>query len=56
MRVTSASLICDREVRLGAKSVDDIKRHPFFKGLAWDRLRERACLLLGLRGRYHVPY
>ena len=31
--------LCDAENRLGANGVDEIKAHPFFKGLDWDNLR-----------------
>ena len=31
--------MCDREERLGSKSVDDIKKHPFFKGIDWANIR-----------------
>ncbi|CAI5492212.1 unnamed protein product, partial [Closterium sp. Naga37s-1] len=31
-------LLCDVEHRLGTRSVGDIKNHPWFRGLPWDRL------------------
>ncbi|CAI5459253.1 unnamed protein product [Closterium sp. Yama58-4] len=31
-------LLCDVEHRLGTRSVNDIKNHPWFRGLPWDRL------------------
>eukprot|EP00475_Leptophrys_vorax_P035569 TRINITY_DN5870_c0_g2_i1.p1 TRINITY_DN5870_c0_g2~~TRINITY_DN5870_c0_g2_i1.p1 ORF type:complete len:514 (-),score=51.29 TRINITY_DN5870_c0_g2_i1:624-2075(-) len=39
-------LLCDVEHRLGTQSVDDIKAHPWFAGLPWDRLyRMQAAFL-----------
>jgi serine/threonine kinase 38 len=32
-------LLCDADNRLGANGVEEIKAHPFFKGLDWDNLR-----------------
>lgn len=34
------SLICDADHRLGSKGVQEIKNHPFFEGLDWEKLRE----------------
>lgn len=33
-------MICDTETRLGRNGVDEIKAHPFFKGIDWDNLRK----------------
>lgn len=33
-------LLCDVDHRLGTKGADEIKVHPWFKGLPWDRLYE----------------
>ena len=33
-------LMCDVDSRLGTRSVEDIKRHPFFRHLAWESLYE----------------
>lgn len=33
-------LICDADTRLGRNGADEIKAHPFFEGLDWDKLRE----------------
>ena len=33
-------LICDTETRLGRNGVDEIKAHPFFKGIDWDAVRK----------------
>lgn len=32
-------LLCDADDRLGANGVEEIKKHPFFKGIDWDNLR-----------------
>ena len=32
----------DPKKRLGSRSIDDIKTHPFFKGVQWDHLLEMA--------------
>jgi len=32
-------MLCDNENRLGYNGVDEIKSHPFFKGLDWNNLR-----------------
>ena len=31
--------MCDAENRLGMNGVDEIKAHPFFRGLDWENLR-----------------
>lgn len=33
-------LLCDVESRLGTKGVEDIKAHPWFRGIEWDTLYE----------------
>ena len=33
-------LICDTETRLGRNGSEEIKAHPFFKGIDWDHLRK----------------
>jgi hypothetical protein len=33
--------MCDADHRLGKNGVDEIKRHEFFKGVDWDRLRQK---------------
>nr|KAJ3420367.1 hypothetical protein HK105_005752 [Polyrhizophydium stewartii] len=33
-------LICNAEVRLGSKSIDEIKSHPWFEGVPWSTIRE----------------
>jgi hypothetical protein len=32
-------MICDADTRLGRNGADEIKAHPFFKNLDWDKLR-----------------
>ncbi len=32
-------MVCSRECRLGINGVDEIKKHPFFKGIDWDNIR-----------------
>jgi hypothetical protein len=32
-------LICPANERLGVKGINDIKYHPFFKGINWDNIR-----------------
>jgi protein-serine/threonine kinase len=33
-------MITDSENRLGRNGADEIKAHPFFKDLDWDKLRD----------------
>ena len=33
-------MICDSDSRLGRNGCDEIKAHPFFDGLDWDKLRD----------------
>lgn len=33
--------MCDAEDRLGCNGVEEIKAHPFFRGLDWDRMRDQ---------------
>ncbi|CAI5506916.1 unnamed protein product [Closterium sp. Naga37s-1] len=39
-------LLCDVEHRLGTRSVGDIKNHPWFRGLPWDRLYKMEAAFL----------
>ena len=32
-------MVCSRECRLGINGVDEIKKHPFFKSIDWDNIR-----------------
>ena len=36
-------LICPAEVRMGKAGLEDFRRHPFFEGVPWDRIRETAA-------------
>ena len=36
-------LICDPNDRLGINGVDEIKAHPFFNGVGWDRIRDKTA-------------
>jgi serine/threonine kinase 38 len=36
-------LLCDVNSRLGSNSIDEIKRHPFFKDINWDTLYESTA-------------
>lgn len=38
-------LIADSKERLGINGVDEIKAHPFFAGINWNRLRYYSCKL-----------
>ena len=33
-------LINDPEIRLGANGADEIKNHPFFRGIDWNHIKE----------------
>ena len=33
--------MCDADDRLGAKGVQEIKDHPFFRGMDWEALRDK---------------
>lgn len=33
-------LVCDRSVRIGGNGVEEIKAHPYFKGVHWDSIRD----------------
>jgi len=39
-------LICDKKDRLGARGIDELKRHPFFKDIDWENLRNSTTLFL----------
>jgi serine/threonine protein kinase len=36
-------LVCDRSVRLGSNGVEEIKNHPFFKGVNWNTIRDMSA-------------
>jgi len=33
--------LCEPEKRIGAKGLDELKSHPFFKGFDWDNIRSK---------------
>ena len=35
-------LICDADTRLGRNGVEEIKAHPFFAGVDWDKCRDKT--------------
>jgi len=35
-------LMCDSEHRLGKNGIEEIKAHEFFKGIDWDRIRQKV--------------
>lgn len=39
-------LVCDRSTRLGNGGVEEIKSHPFFKGVNWDGIREQKAYFI----------
>lgn len=39
-------LIRDPKKRLGSKGVAEVKKHPFFKGVDWENLREREAPII----------
>ena len=59
--LTLHSLLCDSATRLGsdgaAHGASEIKRHPFFRGVVWDRLRGiRAPFEPKLQSKVDVSY
>lgn len=38
-------ILCDKERRLGRRSVSEIKEHPFFHDVDWTRLHQREPLI-----------
>lgn len=39
-------LMCDSDHRLGKNGVQEIKDHPFFKGLDWTKVRDKKSLFI----------
>lgn len=36
-----SKLICKQETRLGRNGIDEIKKHPWFKSIDWENIRNR---------------
>ncbi len=36
---------CDSEHRIGRNDIEEIKAHPFFKGVDWEHIRERPAAI-----------
>ena len=51
-------LINDPETRLGANGADEIKSHPFFKGIDWNRIKETLVppFIPKLKNNYDTKY
>ena len=48
-------LMCDAPNRLGVNGIDEIKNHPFFKGIDWKNLRNtKAAFIPTLKNDYDV--
>lgn len=50
-------LCCDVKCRIGKNGAEEIKRHPFFKGIQWDHIRETAAPIVPeLEDQYDTRY
>ena len=51
-------LISDPETRLGANGADEIKNHPFFKGIDWNHIKETLIppFIPELKNNYDTKY
>ena len=50
-------LICDSNCRLGKNGVQEIKNHPFFKDINWNKLKEmKPCFIPQIKNDYDVRY
>lgn len=48
---------CDPNDRIGKNGVEEIKAHPFFKGIDWEHIREtRAPIMPELKDQYDTRY
>lgn len=45
--------LSDAPVRIGTKSVDEIKKHPFFTGVDWSNLRNIKAPFIPVRAAYY---
>lgn len=51
------ALCCDQHERLGKGGIEEIKKHPFFKGIDWDKIRElQAPIVPELKDQYDTHY
>ena len=52
------NLITDVEHRLGYHGADEIKKHPYFKGINWDRIKEtlKPPFIPKLKNEYDTKY
>ncbi|KAJ4955910.1 hypothetical protein NE237_012693 [Protea cynaroides] len=41
-----SKLLCNVDLRLGTKGADEIKTHPWFKGLQWDKLHQMEAAFI----------
>ena len=50
-------MVCSHENRLGVNGVEEIKKHPFFKGVDWDNLRNvKAPFIPDLENEWDNKY
>ena len=50
-------MINNQNIRLGKNSVDEIKSHPFFKGVDWDNIRNtKAPFIPDIKNDYDTKY
>jgi hypothetical protein len=38
--------LCDRKDRIGSRGVEEIKAHPFFKGIDWEGIRNQRAPII----------
>ena len=50
-------LICDSKFRLGKNGVQEIKDHPFFKGVNWNKLKDiKPFFIPKIKNDFDVSY
>ncbi len=50
-------LICDSKIRLGKNGVQEIKDHPFFKGVNWNKLKDiKPFFIPKIKNDFDVSY